>query len=79
MTVAHPAMSRKHCELFEDGGKLYLRDNGSLNGTLFHGEYIEEPVALAFGDEFVVGELTFRALTLESSSRQSDFWLSQTQ
>lgn len=60
LTVAHPSMSRKHCELYEDGGILYLRDNSSLNGTLFDGEYIEDPIPLEFNDEFTVGELTFR-------------------
>ena len=60
LTVAHPAMSRKHCELFEEAGKLYLRDNSSLNGTLYHGEYVESPVPIQVGEEFTVGELTFK-------------------
>ena len=60
LTVAHPAMSRKHCELYEEGGKLFLRDNSSLNGTLYKGDYVEGPIALEFGDEFVVGELKFK-------------------
>ncbi len=59
LTVAHPAMSRKHCELYEEGGKLYLRDNSSLNGTMFNGDYIEDPVCLQFGDTFTVGDLAF--------------------
>lgn len=60
LTVAHPAMSRKHCELYEEGGKIFLRDNSSLNGTLFKGEYVEDPIELKFGEEFVVGELLFK-------------------
>lgn len=67
LTVAHPSMSRKHCELYEDGGTLYLRDNSSLNGTLFDGEYIEDPIPLEFGDEFTVGELVFRVTEPEKS------------
>lgn len=65
LTVAHPAMSRKHCELYEEGGKLFLRDNSSLNGTLYKGEYVENPVQLQFGDEFNVGELKFRISAVE--------------
>lgn len=65
LTVTHPAMSRKHCELYEEGGKLYLRDNSSLNGTMFGGEYVEEPVCLQLGDTFTVGELAF---TVSSAS-----------
>lgn len=60
MVVAHPAMSRKHCELVEESGRLFLRDNGSLNGTVYRGNPIEAPVAVEIGDEFMVGELTFR-------------------
>lgn len=60
LTVAHPAMSRKHCELYEEGGKIFLRDNSSLNGTLFKGEYVEDPIELKFGEEFTVGELSFK-------------------
>jgi pSer/pThr/pTyr-binding forkhead associated (FHA) protein len=64
LTVAHPVMSRKHCELAEEDGKIYLRDNSSLNGTIFNGEYIEKPVAIQIGEEFSVGELTFKLLPL---------------
>lgn len=65
LTVAHPAMSRKHCELYEDGGKLFLRDNSSLNGTLYKGDYVETPVELPLDSEFTVGELTFRVSPAE--------------
>lgn len=68
LTVAHPAMSRKHCELYEEGEKLFLRDNSSLNGTLFKGDYVETPIELSFGDEFVVGELMFRVTAAEQIS-----------
>lgn len=71
LTVAHPAMSRKHCELYEEGGKLFLRDNSSLNGTLCKGEYVENPVQLQFGDEFTVGELKFRVSAVENVSSEA--------
>jgi len=59
LTIAHPMVSRKHCELFESDGMLRIRDLGSLNGT-FIGErqIIEAP--LRPNDEFTVGPLTFR-------------------
>ncbi|MDR1963158.1 MAG: FHA domain-containing protein [Planctomycetaceae bacterium] len=60
LTITHPVMSRKHCELFEEAGNLYLRDNSSLNGTIYKGTYIENPTPLQLGDEFTVGELTFK-------------------
>ena len=60
LTVAHPMVSRKHCELFEVDGLLKIRDLGSLNGTLVKGERTKE-AALYPEDEFTVGPLTFRA------------------
>ena len=61
LTISHPSVSRKHCELYEDeAGQLYLRDNSSLNGTLLRGEFVEGPVPVQVGDEFVIGELQLR-------------------
>jgi len=59
LTIAHPMVSRQHCEIFEADGMLRIRDLGSLNGT-FIGErqIIEAP--LRPNDEFTVGPLTFR-------------------
>ncbi|MCL2744350.1 MAG: FHA domain-containing protein [Planctomycetaceae bacterium] len=70
LTVAHPAMSRKHCEIFEDSGKLFLQDGGSLNGTTFKGQFVEKPVELPFGGEFSIGELTFRIAAVEPDPRE---------
>jgi pSer/pThr/pTyr-binding forkhead associated (FHA) protein len=70
LPVSHPAMSRKHCELLEKEGKLYLRDNSSLNGTIYKGAYIENPTQLAANEEFIVGELTFKITLLESSTAE---------
>jgi predicted component of type VI protein secretion system len=60
LTVAHPLVSRRHCELFEQDGLLMLRDLGSLNGTTVAGRRIEEAAILP-ETEFTVGPLTFRA------------------
>lgn len=60
LSIGDRSVSRKHCELYEAAGKLFLRDCGSLNGTRFKGEYVEDPVALSFNDEFSIGDLVFR-------------------
>ncbi|MDR2756916.1 MAG: FHA domain-containing protein [Planctomycetaceae bacterium] len=70
LPVSHPAMSRKHCELFEKEGNLYLRDNSSLNGTIYKGAYIENPIQLTTSDEFMVGELTFKILLASSTAEE---------
>ena len=59
LTVAHPMISRRHCEIFEVDGLLMIRDLGSLNGTVVEGQRIQES-PLCPGNEFCLGPLTFR-------------------
>ena len=61
LTIAHPMVSRRHCEMFEADGLLMIRDLGSLNGTLVAGQRIKES-PLPPDSEFTVGPLTFRTL-----------------
>ncbi len=82
LTISHPSVSRKHCELSEKEGQLYLRDNSSLNGTLFKGEFVEDSVPVKPGDEFVIGELTLRiestsdekAQPVENAAKETENW-----
>ena len=60
LTVAHPLISRRHCEISENDGLLMIRDLGSLNGTHLGGARIRE-AAISPNAEFTVGPLTFRA------------------
>ncbi len=59
LTVAHPMISRKHCELYEVKGLAMIRDLGSLNGLFVGGTQVSE-AALYPNAEFSVGPLTFR-------------------
>jgi pSer/pThr/pTyr-binding forkhead associated (FHA) protein len=60
--LAHPLVSRKHCELYESEGQLAVRDLGSLNGTFVGEERISEPVFLSPGATVTIGSVTFKAL-----------------
>jgi predicted component of type VI protein secretion system len=60
LCIAHPMVSRRHCELAEVEGLLVLRDLGSLNGTFIEEQRISE-AALRPGDQFTIGPVTFRA------------------
>ena len=60
LTVAHPKVSRQHCQIFERDGLLVVRDNGSLNGTYIEEAKITESV-LKPGEKLTVGPLTFIA------------------
>lgn len=58
LTVVHPMVSRRHCELVEIDGLVLIRDLGSLNGTLLDGEKIKEG-PLPPNAQFSVGPLSF--------------------
>jgi pSer/pThr/pTyr-binding forkhead associated (FHA) protein len=53
-------VSRKHCELFESGDKLSIRDLGSANGTWVNGKRVDGQQVLNAGDELTIGGVSFR-------------------
>jgi predicted component of type VI protein secretion system len=57
-------VSRRHCELYEVGGQLMLRDLGSSNGTFVNGKRVSGEYALKHGDELTVGAVTLRVAKL---------------
>jgi hypothetical protein len=59
--LAHPLVSRQHCELFEANGQLMVRDLGSLNGTFVNNQRITE-APLQPGELLTIGTVTFRAV-----------------
>ena len=50
-------LSPRHANFFYDAGRLYVRDEGSLNGIFLR---IREPTALRDGDVFLAGEELLR-------------------
>ena len=52
------SVSRRHCQLNQDGGALKIRDLGSRNGTYLNGKRIDETVIQA-GDSIEIGTLAF--------------------
>jgi pSer/pThr/pTyr-binding forkhead associated (FHA) protein len=73
VTLAHPLVSRQHCELYEADGKLMLRDLGSLNGT-FVGDtrLCEQPLPIQSGERFTVGTVTLQADYQDASEQARD-------
>jgi pSer/pThr/pTyr-binding forkhead associated (FHA) protein len=57
-------VSRRHCELYEVGGQLMLRDLGSSNGTYVNGKRVTGEQSLKHGDELTVGAVTLRVAKL---------------
>jgi pSer/pThr/pTyr-binding forkhead associated (FHA) protein len=60
LMIAHKTVSRRHCELFERYGMLYVRDTGSRNGTLVDDAPIKEAMVKP-GHTLTIGPLTFRS------------------
>ncbi len=58
--LAHPLVSRRHCEILFERGRMIVRDLGSLNGTFIGRERIVES-ELCPGDLLTIGTVTFRA------------------
>ena len=61
ITLLQPLVSRQHCELFENNGKLWVRDLGSLNGTYVNNEKVTES-EIPPNELLTVGTVTFRAV-----------------
>ncbi len=61
ITLRHPLVSRRHCEILAVDGHLRVRDLGSLNGTFVGKERISE-CELFPGELLTVGTVTFRAV-----------------
>jgi len=56
LVIPLSVVSRKHCELFMDHGKLMVRDLSSKNGTLVNGHKVEEK-PISPGDQIGVGPI----------------------
>lgn len=63
-------VSRRHCEIFVEAGKVMVRDLSSRNGTYVNGERLTNARELAAGDQLKVGPLEFTAL-IESGSHSA--------
>jgi predicted component of type VI protein secretion system len=57
-------VSRRHCELVDEGENLTLRDLGSSNGTFVNGKRVAGQKALKHGDEVTLGAVTLRVAKL---------------
>jgi serine phosphatase RsbU (regulator of sigma subunit)/pSer/pThr/pTyr-binding forkhead associated (FHA) protein len=49
-------LSRRHAEVALDRGRWYVRDCGSVNGTMLNGMKVVEPAPLRSGDRIALGD-----------------------
>jgi len=62
LTILHPAVSRRHCEVYEKDGKLFVKDLGSANGTFLNDHERVKDHPIEPGDSLTVGPVTFVVL-----------------
>lgn len=62
LTVPHALVSRKHTEVYEQDGRLFVRDLGSLNGTYLNNTRIDCDQPLDPNQLLTLGNITFRAV-----------------
>jgi predicted component of type VI protein secretion system len=68
LTLPHPLVSRRHCEIFEHDGRLMVRDLRSLNGTYVDNQKIQDAHVLEPDHLLTIGTVTFRAIyTIDAS------------
>ena len=64
-------VSRRHCELLEEGNKLILRDLGSSNGTFVNGKRVLGHQTLEPGDVLTIGGVTLRVDLLGAAPKSA--------
>lgn len=57
---ASPAISKQHCGIANRGGKVFVRDCGSTNGTFVNDEQVGGEREVKDGDKLRVGPLEFK-------------------
>lgn len=62
LVIAHPLVSRKHCEIVKRDDWLWVKDYDSANGTFIGDARIQGEAVLRPGDRLKVGPLTFVAV-----------------
>ncbi len=62
ITLPHNLVSRKHCEIFEEDGLLFVKDLNSLNGTYLNNEKICGTHSLLPNQLLTLGNVTFRVV-----------------
>ena len=59
LTLTDPQISRRHARVWEDGGRYYVRDERSTNGTFVNGVRITGTREIGPGDRLRVGSSVF--------------------
>ncbi len=69
LRVSDACVSRRHCQLFAQGGRVWVQDLDSLNGTFVNETPVREPRPLDDGDVLRVAFLVFKVGVPDANDR----------
>ena len=55
LTIKHPLLSRRHCEVYNENGQVLVKDLASLNGTFVNNARVETALPLTSGSQLKLG------------------------
>lgn len=71
MVLAEDMVSRKHAKISTQGGKVFIEDLGSTNGTFVNGEKIKQ-IRLKEGDRILIGTSILRLVQKADNVQELD-------
>ena len=57
LTIKHPLLSRRHCEVYDENGQVLVKDLASLNGTFVNNARVETALPLTSGSQLKLGSV----------------------
>lgn len=58
LVIRDPSSSRSHARVYEEGGRYFVEDLRSANGTKLNGRALKMPAELKNGDRILIGDVT---------------------
>ena len=55
LTIKHPLLSRRHCEVYNENSQVFVKDLASLNGTFVNDARVETALPLTSGSKLKLG------------------------
>ncbi|MBL99671.1 MAG: hypothetical protein CMM06_08255 [Rhodopirellula sp.] len=62
LTIKHPLLSRRHCEVYDENGQVMVKDLASLNGTFVNESRVETSLSLSSGAKLKLGSVEMQVV-----------------
>lgn len=66
LVLADAEVSRRHARLETEGGRIYVRDLGSRNGTFLNGDRLDAAIEVRVGDSIDIGATRLQIEDIEA-------------